>query len=596
MRIKTFTQGGYTDGGFTSGGGTMTGPLILSGQPTKELEAATKQYADTKTASFDASKFTAGTLQTGRLPAFTGDVVSSTGTNSLSLAPTGVGAGVYSKVTVNAKGLITAGAGLTESDIPDLDWAKVTSGKPTTLVGYGITDAVTKAGGTITGMLTLHADPTSSTHLATKQYVDNSAGGASALKTGDIITKLTATTPTGFLRCNGAQVSKTAYAALYAVVGDTFSISNVPGGGRPWEQQYSFNEQTSNLLTTWTTGTTNFVEKYMSACVVTKNRVYLIGGYVNGGYGYQSGNYSSEINYAPINADGTLGAWVSAGNLNFGSYGGTAIVIRNRVVFFTGNTQGGGSGGVFTASIDANGVLGTFNLNQTLPVPCIDVQPIITKNRVYLLGGVYTTTNTASNVIYSATLDTSGNLGTFMQDGTLPEAVAGNQVAVIRDYVYIFGGNVNGLIYRALIGSDGTISAFAVYNYLPITVNNFELVTTRNKVYIIGGSSPGSTSLSAIYSAPINVDGSIGSWTKEGDLPATRQNGNCIVTSSKLYVIQGGNATPYSRTVYGVNFAGGLNDYSPYYNGSIVPTTTTNFKLPDLSASDLNGAYSYIKT
>lgn len=31
-------------------------------------------------------------------------------------------------------------------DIPDLDWAKITTGKPTTLAGYGITDAATQAG------------------------------------------------------------------------------------------------------------------------------------------------------------------------------------------------------------------------------------------------------------------------------------------------------------------------------------------------------------------------------------------------------------------------------------------------------------------
>ena len=34
---------------------------------------------------------------------------------------------------------------LAASDVPNLDWSKITSGKPTTLSGYGITDAYTKA-------------------------------------------------------------------------------------------------------------------------------------------------------------------------------------------------------------------------------------------------------------------------------------------------------------------------------------------------------------------------------------------------------------------------------------------------------------------
>lgn len=63
------------------------------------------------------------------------------------LANSGVAAGTYGKVTVNAKGIVTAGAVLTAADIPDLDWAKITTGKPTTLAGYGITDAVSSSNG-----------------------------------------------------------------------------------------------------------------------------------------------------------------------------------------------------------------------------------------------------------------------------------------------------------------------------------------------------------------------------------------------------------------------------------------------------------------
>ena len=32
---------------------------------------------------------------------------------------------------------------LVSADVPNLDWSKITSGKPTTLAGYGITDAAT---------------------------------------------------------------------------------------------------------------------------------------------------------------------------------------------------------------------------------------------------------------------------------------------------------------------------------------------------------------------------------------------------------------------------------------------------------------------
>ena len=49
------------------------------------------------------------------------------------------------------------------------------SSVPTTLAGYGITDALPLSGGTLTGALTLNADPSLALHAATKQYVDGLA-------------------------------------------------------------------------------------------------------------------------------------------------------------------------------------------------------------------------------------------------------------------------------------------------------------------------------------------------------------------------------------------------------------------------------------
>lgn len=93
------------------------------------------------------------------------------------LSDTGVTAGTYSKVTVDAKGRVTGSAALVAEDIPNLDWAKIVSGKPDTLAGYGITDAVNKAGDTMTGALTLSGAPTQDLHAVTKAYVDSVVQG-----------------------------------------------------------------------------------------------------------------------------------------------------------------------------------------------------------------------------------------------------------------------------------------------------------------------------------------------------------------------------------------------------------------------------------
>ncbi|MDG0817665.1 beta strand repeat-containing protein [Bdellovibrio svalbardensis] len=88
-----------------------------------------------------------GTISAANLPAFTGDVTSSVGSSTLTLAAAGT-AGTYYKVTTDSKGRVTSGsAALIAADIPNLDWSKITSGTPTTLSGYGITDSLVKNGG-----------------------------------------------------------------------------------------------------------------------------------------------------------------------------------------------------------------------------------------------------------------------------------------------------------------------------------------------------------------------------------------------------------------------------------------------------------------
>lgn len=61
---------------------------------------------------------------------------------ALTLADSGVQAGAYPVVSVNVKGLVVSGRSLLSTDIPDLPWAKISSGLPTTLSGFGITDGL----------------------------------------------------------------------------------------------------------------------------------------------------------------------------------------------------------------------------------------------------------------------------------------------------------------------------------------------------------------------------------------------------------------------------------------------------------------------
>lgn len=73
----------------------------------------------------------------------------------------------------------------------------------------------------MTGALTLpNSDPTNANHAARKSYVD------AQLPSGLILAYGAATAPTGWLLCNGANVSRSTYAALFAVIGTTYGVGD----------------------------------------------------------------------------------------------------------------------------------------------------------------------------------------------------------------------------------------------------------------------------------------------------------------------------------------------------------------------------------
>lgn len=86
---------------------------------------------------------------------------------TLSLATVGT-AGTYTKVTVDAYGRVTGHASLAATDIPNLPWSKITSGKPTTLAGYGITDGVNAVSVTGSGNAVTTANVSGHTLTLTK--------------------------------------------------------------------------------------------------------------------------------------------------------------------------------------------------------------------------------------------------------------------------------------------------------------------------------------------------------------------------------------------------------------------------------------------
>ncbi|MGZ3770394.1 MAG: tail fiber domain-containing protein [Bdellovibrio sp.] len=146
--------------GSTSGSVTLQAPTTVtsysltfpaaqgaSGQILSNNGSGTLSWVNALTNSLTSGQIFVGNASNVAIGvAMSGDATISN-TGAITLKNTGT-AGTYTKVTTDAQGRVTSGTTLSATDIPSLDWAKITTGKPTTLSGYGITDGIQNAGST----------------------------------------------------------------------------------------------------------------------------------------------------------------------------------------------------------------------------------------------------------------------------------------------------------------------------------------------------------------------------------------------------------------------------------------------------------------
>lgn len=569
-------------------------PLVLHADPVELNHAVTKRYVDNKKTSLTAQSFTTGILPVGRLPSLTGDMSSTQGTGVVSLSPTGVTPGSYPKVTIDSAGRVVSGLTVSSSDIPSIPFAKVTTGKPTTAAGYGITNLIALSGGTVSGPITTTASAESAFDAVTKFYVDDSLTGivSGSLIVGDVVRKPTAVTPTGFLRCNGGYADRTVYTDLFNAMGYGLILNaNIDytsyaamGVGQPWKQQYNLNTTLTGDITDWITTDPIPGPLSYAQAVVTKDRVYVLGGH--DGTGARNLVYTAQIN-----PDGTLGTWTNASPLPTALMHTKAVVTKNRVYLISGYDGSFHSPKVYTATIDIDGIIGTWSEDTALPFVLNQSQVLVTKNRIYLIGGF---TNGSVATVLTAPINSDGTIGTWATGTSLPSALTNSQLIATKNRVYILTGS-NGVssttntVYTTTINADGTLGVWTEGAAFPIATGQCETLVTRNRVYIFGGYASGY--LQSVYNAPVNADGTIGAWSLGTPMPGLKAYAQVLATSSRIYVIGGVSSSGMNATVFSAPITGSLSDYSHIYDGSINKFDGSNLTGSYTTEDQTNAVY-----
>ena len=328
--------------------------------------------------------------------------------------------------------------------------------------------------------------------------------------------------------------------------------------------------------------------KNHSACY-WKGYVYSIGG-------ENSGGYTDAVYRSAVQADGTLGTWISCSSLPLALSGHRTVVNRGRIYVIGGdNLFLGRQSTVYYSYIQPNGELGSWNLSTALPEILSNAAVAIDSGYIYVIGGLgktgqkndvyscklfdekenidswrsgpYTNTGVTSSVVWNgriylmngshlqySSINDDGSIGDLIEGTALPVSLWNYSLSVWNGRLYVTGGGLdrNGqsagyYVYYSEISSDGSNSVWKSGNQMPNNVSFHSSVVWNNRIYVSGGYN-GFTQTGLYYST-ISSDGSLGRWTTIF-MPTTVRAHASVVNNGYLYIIGGVGETQQNTVFY----------------------------------------------
>ena len=267
----------------------------------------------------------------------------------------------------------------------------------------------------------------------------------------------------------------------------------------------------SDYLGAWSTNPTSFTTaRYGHTSVIYGGYLYVIGGV--------TGN--DLVQYAKINADGTLGTWSNTTSFTTSRYGHTSIVYNGYLYVIGGYSGTATLSDVQYAKINADGTLGTWSNTTSLTVARDSHTSVVYNGYLYVIGGVGITY--LSDVQY-AKINADGTLGTWQTTTRLPATRYGHTSVIYNGYLYVIGGddssgNKLNDVQCAKINADGTVGTWSATTSFTTARDGHTSVVYNGYLYVIGGSSSGSSYLNDIQYSKINRGRREGLYSKLIDL------------------------------------------------------------------------------
>lgn len=353
--------------------------------------------------------------------------VSAVASGQLFVGQTISGTGITSGTTITAFGTGSGGVG-----------TYTVSVAPST----NPTGSVTITGGAATTSLT-PASTDNTVKVATTAFVQTSVNAALAV--GTIQMWPTNTAPTGHLLCDGTAVSRTTYAALFAVIGTTFGAGD----------------------TTTTFNLPNYVNRMpfgANAPTTASVTGTINGAFFNGAISNGSGAAGTTLTVSSV-VSGTIaigqtisGAGITAGTTIVSGSGLSWVVSASQLVSSTTITSTG-----TTLTVSAVGS-GTLLAGQTITGSGITANTIITAQLTGTTGGVGTYTVNISQAVASTTITANPSVSVGSTGGNV-DAVVVSHTHALTDPGHVHGGIYTKVGSQIQAGSD-------IYSLMSGTTSN----------------------------------------------------------------------------------------------------------------------------
>jgi N-acetylneuraminic acid mutarotase len=318
--------------------------------------------------------------------------------------------------------------------------------------------------------------------------------------------------------------------------------------------------------------------------------------------------------YAPINSNGTIGSWTTTATFS-STRSGLATAVYNGYLYIMGGNNGTTYyGDVQYAPINANGTVGTWQATTSFAATGRSQMRTVAYNGyLYVTGGVVNTGVAQSDVLY-APINTNGTVGTWATTSSFTTARFGHGLVAYNGYLYIQGGLINGTYYSdvqfAAINGDGTLGDWTATQALLAKRGYHSAVAYNGYLYAIGGSDTGYfntveyaqmyvPSRKAQYTKMIDI-GQVGTldtisfsgiYNNNPEIVSFKAAGSDGVFSSwqPVSVLPGAPATNVRYVMFKVSLddSDGIASLSAAGGRSTVNDVTVNYTLPPTLTTDV---------